>query len=89
MGTPIVLADRVLVATSTTSGTYQIGSAVTGYLTPAQAGVGNGARVAYVVVDSLTAPQTFEVGEGVYNTGSPPTLTRALIRRTSGGEPVL
>ena len=87
MGTPIILADRVLVATTTTgTGTYQIGTAITGYLDPATAGVSSGARIPYVVVDSLTAPTAFEIGEGVYTSGSPATLTRTQIRRnTSGG----
>lgn len=87
MGTPNVLADRVLVATTTTgTGTYALGAAVAGYLDPAAAGVAGGARVPYVVVDSLTAPTRMEVGEGVYTAGSPATITRATIRRnTSGG----
>ena len=87
MGTPIILADRVLIAITTTgTGTYSLGSAVTGYLTPALAGVASGARVAYVVVDSLTAPTAFEIGEGLYTAGAPATLTRTQIRRnTTGG----
>lgn len=86
MGTPLVLADRVLVATTTTgTGTYSIGTAITGYLDPAGAGVTSGARVAYVVVDSLTAPTAFEIGEGVYTSGAPATLTRAQVRRNTAG----
>lgn len=87
MGTPVVLGDRVLVATTTTgTGTYSLGSAVTGYLDLATAGVVSGSRVAFVVVDSLTAPTAFEIAEGVYTSGSPGTLTRAQIRRnTTGG----
>ncbi|NBW12658.1 MAG: hypothetical protein EBR82_32005, partial [Caulobacteraceae bacterium] len=68
------------------TGTYAIGTAITGYLDPAGAGVTTGARLAYVVVDSLTAPTAFEIGEGIYTAGSPGTLTRAQIRRnTTGG----
>lgn len=87
MGTPIVFADRVIVTTTTVStGAYSLGAAVTGYLTPAQAGVASGSRVSYVVVDSLTAPTAMEVGEGIYSTGTPDQLTRALVRRnTTGG----
>ena len=48
----------------TGTGTYAIGTAITGYLDPAGAGVTTGARLAYVVVDSLTAPTAFEIGEG-------------------------
>ena len=87
MGTPVVLGDRVLVTTTTTgTGTYQLGSAVTGFLTPALTGISTGARIPFVVVDSLTAPTAFEVGEGTYTSGSPATLARTQIRRnTSGG----
>jgi hypothetical protein len=85
MGTPNIVGDRVLVTTTTTgTGTYTFGAAVAGYLTPALAGVASGARVAYVAVDSLTAPTLFEVGEGVY-TLSGTTITRATIHRNSSG----
>lgn len=85
MGTPNVVADRVLVTFTTTgTGTYTFGSAVAGYLTPATAGVADLSRVAYVAVDSLTAPSLFEVGEGVY-TLSGTTITRATIHRNSSG----
>lgn len=86
MGTPIIVRDRALVQTTTTgTGTYQLGTAVAGYLALLAAGVANGDRVAYVVVDSLTAPTQFEVGEGVFSSGSPNTVTRALIKRTHTG----
>ncbi len=85
MGTPNVVADRVLVTFTTTgTGTYTFGTAVAGYLTPANAGVADGSRVAYVAVDSLTAPSLFEVGEGVY-TASTSQITRATIHRNSSG----
>lgn len=86
MGTPNVVADRVLVTFTTTgTGTYTFGSAVSGYLTPNAAGIAQtGARVAYVAVDSLTAPTTFEVGEGDY-TFSTSTITRTTIHRNSSG----
>lgn len=81
MGTPVITGSRVLVTTTSTgTGTYQLGAAVAGHQTPAQGGVASGARVPYVVVDSLTAPTQWEEGEGVYTTGSPDTLTRALVR---------
>ena len=86
MGTPIVLADRVLVTTTTTgTGTYSLGAAVAGYLDPATAGLANGARVPFAVVDSLTAPTKMEVGEGIYTAGAPATISRALIRRNTAG----
>lgn len=86
MGTPNVLADRCLVATTTAgSGTYALGAAIAGYLDPAGAGIASGSRVPYAVVDSLTAPTKFEVGEGVYTAGAPGTLTRATLRRNTAG----
>jgi hypothetical protein len=94
MGVPVVVGDRVLVTTATTgTGTYDLGSAVNGYLAP-DAGtdespsnpvVVSGSRVAYVVVDSLTNPTLFEVGEGTYTAGTPATISRTLIVRNSSG----
>lgn len=87
MGVPVYVGDRVLVTTTTVgTGTYNIdATAVTGYLTPAGAGVTSGVRVAYVVIDSLTNPSLFEVGEGTYTAGSPSTISRTLIVRNSSG----
>jgi hypothetical protein len=86
MADPVVVGDRVLVTTITTgTGTYDLGTAVAGYLAPADAGVASAARVAYVVVDSLTNPSTFEIGEGTYTAGSPATISRTLIVRNSSG----
>jgi hypothetical protein len=86
MGTPLVLGDRVLVQTTTTgTGTYQLGAALQGFLTLAQAGIPSGSRVPYTVVDSLTSPEFFEVGEGIFTAGSPGTLTRGQVLRVAGG----
>lgn len=87
MGVPVNVGDRVLVATSTAgTGTYNLGAAVSGYLTPALAGVTSGSRVSYVVVDSLTNPSLFEIGEGTYTSAATPTVSRTLIvRNTTGG----
>jgi len=86
MGTPLVLGDRILLTTTTTgTGAYAIAAAVTGYLTPALAGLSSGTRLPYVAVDSLTAPTAFEVGEGLYTAGAPATLSRAMIRRNTAG----
>lgn len=80
-----VIANRVIMTTTTTgTGTYTLGTAVTGYLTADLSGVATGSRVPYLVVDSLTAPTKFEVGEGVY-TLSGLTLTRATIRENTAG----
>lgn len=87
MGVPVNVGDRVLVATSTAgTGTYDLGAAVSGYLTPALASVTSGSRVSYVVVDSLTNPSLFEIGEGTYTSAATPTVSRTLIvRNTTGG----
>lgn len=86
MGDPVYVGDRVLVATSTVgTGSYSLGAAVSGYLTPALAGVASGSRVAYVVVDSLTNPSLFEIGEGTYTSAATPTVSRALIVRNNTG----
>jgi hypothetical protein len=87
MGTPLRLASSCLFTTTTTgTGTYSVGAAVTGYFAPADISPTlNGARVSYVVTDSLTAPTIREEGEGVLTSGSPWTLTRATIRRSLSG----
>ena len=86
MGVPVNVGDRVLVATSTAgTGTYDLGAAVSGYLTPALAGVVSGSRVSYVVVDSLTNPSLFEIGEGTYTSAATPTVSRTLIVRNNTG----
>jgi len=85
MGTPNVIADRVMVTTTTVgTGTYTFGAAENGFLTPASAGIATGSRVAYVVVNSKDNPTLFEVGEGVYTLSST-TITRATIHRNSSG----
>src|SRR5690348_5244688 len=84
--TTLHVYDRVLLATTTTgSGTYSLGSAQTGYQDFAGAGANSGDSVAYAVVDSLSAPSDWEVGEGVYTAGSPATLSRVTIRASSNG----
>jgi hypothetical protein len=86
MGVPVNVGDRVLVATSTAgTGAYDLGAAVSGYLTPALAGVVSGSRVSYVVVDSLTNPSVFEIGEGTYTSAATPTVSRTLIVRNNTG----
>jgi hypothetical protein len=86
MGTPLVIGDAVLVQTATTgTGTYTLGAAMAGHLTFAQAGIASGSRVCCTVVDSLTAPTQREVFEGVYTSGSPATVTRALVVRNHTG----
>ena len=86
MGTPNVVADRVLVTFGSTASTdpYIFTSAVAGYLAPGAAGVPNGARVAYVAVNSQTAPTLFEVGEGVFTLATS-QITRDTVHRNHLG----
>ncbi|GEM_PF-1529560 len=86
MGTPNVVADRVLVTFGSTASTdpYIFTSAVAGYLAPGAAGVPNGARVAYVTVNSQTAPTLFEVGEGVFTLATS-QITRDTVHRNHLG----
>jgi len=64
--------------TSTGTGTLALGGAVPGFLTPAQAGLANGAMVSYAIIDGV---QT-EVGRGVYNS-TLQTITRSVLYSTS------
>lgn len=83
MGTRRLLGDRILVTTTTTgTGTYTLGPAVTGYFAPADLPLVSTGRYSYVAVDSLTAPTIVETGEGVLTSGGSWTLTRATIRQS-------
>lgn len=78
--------DRVLASSTTTgTGTLSLGAAQTGYRTFSGAGATSGDTVAYACVDDLSNPTNWEVGEGVWTSGSPETLTRATIRASSNG----
>lgn len=84
MGTRNLLGDAVLVTTLTTgTGTYTLGSAVTGHFKPDDIPLVSGGRYSYVAVDSLDAPTIREIGQGVLtDAGADWTLTRATIRKS-------
>ena len=86
MAVPVYVGDRVLVNVDVTgTNDYTIASTVSGYLSPETANISTGSLVSYVVVDSLTAPSVFEVGEGTYTNAATDTIGRNTIIATHLG----
>lgn len=69
--------------TTTGTGTITLGSAVSGYLTFAQAGVANGDSVDYAIKDGSNS----EHGTGTY-TSAGTTLTRSVTKSTNSNNPI-
>lgn len=81
-----LILNRAKVQTATLgAGTVDLGAAVSPYQSFAAAGAISGQRYSYMIEEG----SAWEIGEGVFTTGSPNTLTRVLIASSTGSLLVL
>ena len=78
-----VYGNRVSFTTPTTgTGTINVGAAIAGYQLPGStATITSGSTVGYTIIDGTN----WEVGTGIYTTGSPPTMSRLTVEDSSSG----
>lgn len=76
-------ADRVVETTQTTgTGSLDLDGAVDGYQSFTDE-LTDGDEVTFVIEDNPAAPTAWEISKGVFNTGTPNTLTRATVLKSS------
>ena len=82
----LVYGNRISFLTTTTgTGTINVGSPLNTYQLPAGASIASGSQVGYTIIDG----SNWEVGTGIYTTGTPPTLSRVTVEDSSSGPGVL
>src|SRR5262245_1024802 len=85
MSSTLVNMAKMTTATAGTGSPITLGSAVTSFLTFAQAGITDGQSVSYIIEDNSGTGR--EVGTGTY-TASGTTLTRSVINSTNSNNAI-
>jgi hypothetical protein len=73
-----------MTTTTTGTGTLTFGSVVSGYISFAQAGLQDGDKVSYAIIDGAA----IEIGRGIYSINGP-SLTRTVVQSTNGNAPLV